>query len=266
MGGNRLQDRVAVVTGASRGTGAAIARAFAGEGAHVVLAARAVDEMEAVADAIRGLGRRAVVVPTDMMDAQAVSDMIETAHDAFGEVDILVNNAGGAGAYVEGGSAGLLDTTLEAWDALFNLNLRSQFVATQAAAHRMKARARGAIINITSVHGLFTEHAYQAYSAAKAALHELTKMWAIELGPYGIRVNSIAPGIIVAGIQGRRLLVSEEARRSREEMVPLGRLGEPSDIVPAALYLASDESSYVSGASLMISGGWRGDKAPVRRQ
>lgn len=265
VNGSKLQDRVALVTGASRGTGAAIAWGFAQEGADLVLAARAANEMEALAQSIREIGRRVIVLPTDIMDARAVTDMVEAAYDAFGRVDILVNNAGGAGAYVEGGTTGLLDTSLDAWDALFSLNVRAQFVATQAVARRMRTSGGGAIINITSVHGLFTEHSYHGYSAAKAALHELTKMWAVELGTYGIRVNSIAPGIIIAGLQGRRLLGSDEARRSREAMVPLGRLGEPSDIVPAAIYFASDDSSYVTGASLLISGGWRGDRAAAPR-
>jgi NAD(P)-dependent dehydrogenase (short-subunit alcohol dehydrogenase family) len=265
MNGKRLKDRVAVVTGASRGTGAAIALAFAEEGAQLVLAARGAEEMEQVARDIRALGREALVVPTDMMDAQAVLAMIDAAVERFGRLDILVNNAGGAGAYVEGGSAGLLDTSLEAWDALFSLNVRSQFVATQAAARHMKSRHSGVVINVTSVHALFPEHRYHGYSAAKAALHELTRMWAVELGTHGIRVNSIAPGIIVAGLQGRRLLDSDEARLSREALIPLGRLGDPGDVAPAAVYLASDEASYVSGATLMISGGWRGDKAPAPR-
>lgn len=261
----KLENRVALVTGASRGTGAAIALAFAEAGADLILAARGVEEMERLAGEIAALGRRALVIPTDMLHADAVRAMVEQGAEHFGRIDILVNNAGGAGAYIEGGSTGLLDISLEAWDALFALNVRSQFVATQATALHMRTMGRGSIINITSVHALFPQPDYHGYCAAKAALHELTRMWAVELGAYGIRVNSIAPGIIVAGLQGRRLLDSEEALRSREAMIPLGRLGVPADIAPAAVYLASDDAAYVSGATLMISGGWRGDKAPAPR-
>lgn len=261
-----LSGKVAVVTGASRGSGAAIARAFADAGADVVLAARSVPELEQVAAEIIAAGRRALAVPTDMQDAAHIQALMDKTVDAFGRLDILVNNAGGAGAYVEGGSAGLLDTSLQAWDGLFNLNLRGPFIAAQAAARIMKAQMSGVIINVTSVHGLFTRPSYHGYSAAKAALHELTAMWAVELGQYGIRVNEIAPGIIAAGRNGGRLLTSTEARTEREKIIPLGRLGMPEDVAAAALFLASDAAAYVSGATITTSGGWRGDMAPAPRQ
>lgn len=260
-----LAGRVAVVTGASRGTGRAIALAFATAGADLVLAARSPDDLEGVAVEVRALGRRAHVAVTDMADAAGIEAMVAGTVGSFGRIDILVNNAGGAGAYVEGGSAGLLDTTTAAWDGLFALNVRGPYIAAREAARAMRASGGGSIINIGSVHGQFTRAAYQGYSASKAALSELTRMWAVELGAHNIRVNEIAPGIIVAGRNGGRLVKSAEARAEREALVPLGRLGVPDDIAAIALFLASDAASYVSGATIVASGGWRGDMAAAPR-
>ena len=261
-----LAGKAALITGASRGTGEAMALAFAKAGADVAIAARSADDLERVAAAVRATGRRVEAIVADMMEAADVEAMVATAARALGRLDILVNNAGGAGAYVEGGSAGLLDTGTEAWDALFALNLRGPVIAAREAARLMRDRGEGgAIINIGSIHGQFTRWSYHGYSAAKAALSELTAMWAVELGRYGIRVNAIAPGIIAAGRNGGRLLTSAEARAEREALVPLGRLGTPEDIARIALFLASDESGYVSGATIAAGGGWRGDMAPAPR-
>lgn len=255
----RLESKVALVTGASRGTGAATARLFAREGASVALAARSEAELEALSDEIRQAGGSADIILVDMQDAISVEAMISRTVQLFGRLDILVNNAGGASAYVEGGSAGLVDTSTEAWDGLFALNLRGPFIAAREAAKIMRDRGGGSIINVGSVHGQFTRWTYQGYSAAKAALSELTAMWAVELGQYGIRVNEIAPGVIAAGLNGGRLLTSPQARRDREMMIPLGRLGTPEDVAAVALFLASDEAAYVSGATIAAAGGWRGD-------
>lgn len=260
-----LDDRTVIVTGGSRGTGRAIALAMAGAGANIVLAARSTVEMGDVADQCRTLGRRAEAIVTDMADAASIEAMVARAKASFGRIDVLVNNAGGAGAYVEGGSAGLLDTSTAAWDGLFALNLRGPFIAAREVARIMRDEGGGAIINIGSVHGQFTRHSYHGYSAAKSALTQLTAMWAVELGVYGIRVNEIAPGIIAAGRNGGRLLVSADARAQREALIPLGRLGTPDDIAAIALFLASDAAAYVSGATIVASGGWRGDMSPAPR-
>jgi len=261
-----LAGKAALVTGASRGTGGAAALALARAGADVALAARSVDDLERVAAQVRAVGVRAEAIVADMQDAQDVEAMVARAASALGGLDILVNNAGGAGAYVEGGSAGLLETETAAWDALFALNLRGPFVAAREAARLMRDQGRGGcIINIGSVHGQFTRWTYHGYSAAKAALSELTAMWAVELGRYGIRVNEIAPGIIAAGRNGGRLLSSPDARAEREALVPLGRLGSPEDVAEIVLFLASDAAAYVSGATIAASGGWRGDMASAPR-
>lgn len=261
-----LQDRVAIVTGASRGSGRAIALAFAEQGADLVLASRSLPEMVAVAAEIEAMGRRALVVPTDMRDADAVAALPDRALAEFGRLDILVNNAGGAGAYIEGGTAGLLDTSFAAWDGIMELNLRGPFVAAQAAGRVMAERGGGVILNVTSANGMFPRASYHAYSAAKTALNTLTTLWAVELGEYGVRVNAIAPGMIEAGLNGARLMNSAEARAEREAMIPLGRLGKPRDIASLAVFLASDQAAYISGAVILASGGWRGDSETLKRR
>ncbi len=261
-----LLDRVAIVTGASRGAGRAIALAFAERGADLVLAARSVAELNEVKSEIEALGRRALVVPTDMRDAGQVAALPDRAFTIFGRLDILVNNAGGAGAYIEGGTTGLLDAPIEAWDGVMDLNLRGPFIAAQASARIMARRGAGVILNVTSANGVFPRSSYQAYSAAKTALNCLTTLWAVELGEYGVRVNAIAPGMIEAGRNGARLLNSPEARAEREAMIPLGRLGKPQDIASLAAFLASDAASYISGAVILASGGWRGDSETLKRR
>ncbi len=263
---NSLTGRVAVVTGASRGTGRAVALALAERGADLVLASRSVPELDSLEREIEALGRRAVVVATDLQDTAQAASLPVRAVEALGRIDILVNNAGGAGAYVEGGSAGLLDTTPAAWDGVMQLNLRGPFLVAQAAAKLMVPRRSGVILNITSIHGLFPRASYHVYSAAKTALNALTAMWAVELGEYGIRVNAIAPGIIEAGRNGARLLTSPEARAEREAMIPLGRLGVPREMAGLAAFLVSDAASYISGAVIPAAGGWRGESEKLVRR
>lgn len=260
-----LSGKAAIITGASRGTGRATAIAYAKAGADLLLAARSAEELEETAQAARAFGRRVDTSLTDMTDPASVEAMVARADALFGRLDILVNNAGGAGAYVEGGALGLLDTSNEAWDGLFALNVRGPFIAAREAARLMKRQGSGSIINVGSVHGHFTRASYHGYSASKAAIRELTMMWAVELGQYGIRVNEIAPGIIAAGLNGGRLLTSDEARTEREKLIPLGRLGVPEEMASVALFLASDDAAYVSGATILASGGWRGDMAPAPR-
>ena len=259
-----LEGKVALVTGASRGSGAATARKLASAGAKVILTARSEEDLRAIVAEIVSSGGLAKPIVADIMDAEVVAEMVGNVRRSFGRLDILVNNAGGAGAYVEGGSAGLLDTSTSAWDQLFALNLRGPFILAREAARIMRAQGEGgSIINVGSVHGQFTRWSYQGYSAAKVALSELTRMWAVELGQYGIRVNEVAPGIIVAGRNGGRLVNSAVARAEREALVPLGRLGVPEDVASVILFLVSDAAAYVSGATILASGGWRGDMTPA---
>lgn len=249
-----LAGKVAVVTGASRGIGRAIALAFADHGADLVLTSRSTGELEEVAAAARASGRRAVVQPADLYDLDQVRAVVDTAVREFDGLDILVNNGGGAGAYIEGGSEGLLNTPPGALEKLFRLNVFAHFAMTQAAAPVMQRRGGGSIINTTSIVGTVSPAPrLQAYGATKAALESLTKSWAVELGPAKIRVNCFQPGGIVTGNMAR-LIDTPEKRAEREKLIPIGRLGEPADAAALAVYLASDEASWVSGATIMLSG------------
>lgn len=251
-----LAGKVAVVTGASRGIGRGIALAYAEHGADLVLASRSVGDLEKLRAEIEKLGRSAVVVETDMLDLSQAPKPVEVALAEFGKLDVLVNNAGGAGAYIEGGSEELLDTPVEAVSRLMQLNVIAPAAITKAAAVAMKARGSGSIINITSLVAHVPRGHLHAYSAAKAAMEAFTVAWSESLGPYGIRVNAIAPGGVMSGNLAR-LVDTDEKKAALTAKIPIGRIGVPEDAAACAVFLASDEASWVSGASLLLSGGRR---------
>lgn len=251
-----LDGKIAIVTGASRGMGQAIATCYADHGADLVLTGRDVERLEEVAADVRRRGRRAICAPCDLLDPAQAGLPVERAAAEFGRVDILVNNAGGAGIYVEGGTATLFDTSLETVEGLFRLNVYSPFVIAQAAARLMKAQGGGCIINVTSVSAFSPSPEVHAYAAAKAALHTFSVAWSKDLAAYNIRVNEIVPGAVETHNLSKRL-ATPEGRAIMASGNPLGRLGQPEDIAAAALYLASDEASWVTGAALNVSGGAR---------
>ena len=248
-----LAGKVAVVTGASRGIGRAVAVAFADHGADLVLASRTLADLEATAAAVRRAGRRAVVSQVDMLDPLAPAGVVTAAVEAFGGLDILVNNAGGAGAVIGGGSTGLADTTDLALEQLFQLNVFAPFAIARAAVPVMSARGGGSIINVSSIAGITPAPRLQAYGATKAAIESLTHSWAVELGPLGIRVNCFQPGGIATANMAH-VIDTPEKRAVREKLIPLDRLGEPDDAAALAVYLASGEAGWVSGASVLLSG------------
>lgn len=244
----------AVVTGAGRGIGRAIALAFARQGAEVALAARSVDELEQVAGEVRALGRSAWVLPTDIGDLDQSQTLIERAVAEMGAIHVLVNNAGG-GSNVPGGVGPLEGATPAGFDSVFNLNVRSPFFASLRAAERMIAQGTGgAILNIVSIDGLFPAPTEGLYGAAKAALINLTATMAVEYGRHQIRVNAIAPGLVDTALV-RRALATDEQRQDRSSFYPLGRVGQPEDIASAAVYLCSDEAGWTSGETLLVAGG-----------
>ena len=249
-----FEGKKALVTGGGRGIGRAIALAFARQGADVALAARSRDELEAVAGEIRSLGRRAPVHTVDLAKTEAAVSMVNNAASELGSLDILVNNAGGI-TDAPGSVGPLSEATLEAFDAMYALNVRTPLFAAVAACRVMARQSGGgAILNIVSIDALFPAPTEGIYGLAKAAVVNLTKVLAYEAGKDRIRVNAIAPGVIDTRLT-EPWLRTEDQRADRASFYPLNRLGVPDDIAGAAVYLCSDEASWVSGNVLYVTGG-----------
>jgi len=245
-----LEGKVAIVTGAGRGIGKAIALGLADAGADVVVAARTAKDIEATADEIAARGRKALAVPTDVRLNEQVTNLMEKTVAEFERIDILVNNAGGT--FV----APTMELSEGGWDAVIRENVKSVFLCSKAAAKVMIEQKKGNIISIASIAGLRAYLDNIAYGTAKAGIINLTKTLSVDLAPYNIRVNAIAPGYIVTpGILQFQKDMPTERMQRRLTLTPLGRLGQPEDIVGGVIYLASDASSYVTGQTLVIDGG-----------
>ena len=244
-----LEGKTALVTGASRGIGRAIALGFARAGADVAVAARGEADLETLAKEIDSIGRRALVVPTDVTDRAQIEAMVGRAVDSLGGLQILVNNAGGTRF-----KAPLLALRPEGWDKVLNLNLDSAFHATQLAARHMVDAGRGSIIQMSSVAGERGAELLSMYSAAKGGVRLFSQAVAKELAASGVRVNVIAPGWVATDLNAN-LREDEESDRFITSTIPMGRWGEADEIVGAAIYLASDASSFVTGATIVIDGG-----------
>lgn len=244
-----LSGRVAIITGASRGIGRAIALRYAQAGAKVVVASRKLEGVEAVAAEIRGGGGEALAVAAHVGEEQAVEALVDRAVKTFGGVDIAVNNAATNPHF-----GAMLDATTSQWDKILEVNLRGAFLLIQRVAPHMKARGAGKIINMASVAGLRPSPAMGIYSVSKAGLIMLTQVMARELGSYNIQVNALAPGVIKTRLSSALWQTPEIADRVVDS-TPLGRLGEPQDIVGAALFLASSQSDYITGVTLLVDGG-----------
>jgi NAD(P)-dependent dehydrogenase (short-subunit alcohol dehydrogenase family) len=243
-----LTGKTVVVTGGGRGIGRGIVRAVARAGAQVLVAGRAQGPLdEAVAEA-RGLGARARAVPTDVTDPDQVAALVGVALEEGGRLDCWVNNAGSASPSDVGP---LLDIDERQFDAVVDLNLKWSFFAAQAAARAMVGG--GSIINISSRSGSKPAPMTGHYGAAKAGIESLTGTMAVEWGHLGIRVNAIAPGVVVTESSEERMTPSR--RRRQVETVPLQRLGTPDDVGPLCVYFASDESSWVTGSVVQVTGG-----------
>ncbi len=247
-----LTDRVALVTGASRGIGAATADLLASRGAFVVASARTIPDIEAVASKIREKGGKALAIPCDLMNPDQVGGMIDRISAECGRIDILVNNAG-----MGTPSMPVEEITPEEWDHAVALNLRSSFLCVRAAAPVMKRQRYGHIVNVSSFAGRnYSPFRGAAYAAAKAGLLGFTRQMAAELGPYGICVNAVAPYLVLT-LRARAMWESftEEKRQAILSAIPLRRLARVEEVASAIAFLASDDASFVTGVCLDVNGG-----------
>jgi NAD(P)-dependent dehydrogenase (short-subunit alcohol dehydrogenase family) len=247
----RLDGHVAVVTGGGRGIGRAIALGLAEAGADVVLAARRTDEINAVAEEVKALGRRGLGVTTDMMDMDAIENLAEETVKQMGKLSIWVNNAGGADDRT---MRTLVDLPEYQWDFQAGLNLKAVWAGSVAAAKRMEEGS--SIINISSIEAFNPSPTNGPYAAAKAGVHSLTKTLAKELAPK-IRVNAIAPGPVPTEVflEATGLTLEMMPAVAKQMNIPMGRMGTEEDMAPAAIYLASEASAWITGQVLTISGG-----------
>lgn len=237
-------DRVVLVTGASQGIGAACARRFAREGAHVVLADVDADKGQALAADLGGRFVRA-----DVGDATEVGALVQEAMLAHGRIDVLVNNAGIFRA------AEFLDITEADWDAVLRVNLKGSFLVGQAVAREMVKAGRGSIVNMSSVNGTLAIPTIASYNASKGAINQLTRVMALALAGKGVRVNAVAPGTIATELAAKAVLTSEDARARILSRTPMKRLGEPDEVADVVAWLASDAASYVTGEIVVVDGG-----------
>jgi len=245
-----LTDHVAVVTGAGRGIGAATAVALAEAGADVVISSRHADQLELVAKAVRAAGRRALVVPADLSDTDAVAALARSAYDEFGRLDTIVNNLGGTIPNA------LLDTDVDYLEEAFRFNVSTAHALTRAAVPLMLEShpdQQKSVVNISSVMGRVAGRGYLAYGTAKAALAHWTRLAATDLAPR-IRVNAVAVGSVMTSALEYVATVPEMLDQM-ESSTPLGRVGEPEDVAAAVLFLASRAGQYVTGKVIEVDGG-----------
>ena len=244
-----LDGKVALVTGGSRGIGRAAALGFAEAGADVAVASRKLSDLENVAEEIRGLGRKSLAVAAHIGRMEDINNLVTRVKEEFGRIDILVNNAG---------SNPVMDSALDiedrAWDTIMNLNLKGLFFLSQAVARVMREHGGGKIINVTSIEGI-TPTILPVYSISKAGIIMATKVMAKEWAQYDIRVNAIAPGLTRTRFS-EPLWSNKEILQASMSRTAMARIAEPEEMVGAALYLASDLASYVTGQVVAIDGGY----------
>ncbi|HMG40389.1 MAG TPA: SDR family NAD(P)-dependent oxidoreductase [Acidimicrobiales bacterium] len=243
-----FEGKVALVTGASRGIGASVARAFAGAGADVVLAARDQEALDALAAELRESGVAALAVPTDVGDADAVARLVDRTVDAFGRLDFACNNAAGGGHP----PTPLADVSVEAFDSAYAVSLRGVFLGLKYEIPAMLASGGGAIVNMSSTAGLQAVGGLAAYATAKHGLEGLTRVAALDYAEQGIRVNAVAPGPILTDNLAR---AGAEAQQRTAAAVPVRRVGQPDEVADAVVWLCSDASAFVTGTTLVVDGG-----------
>lgn len=243
----KFKDRVVIVTGGARGVGRAIALAFVGEGARVALVDVDRIELESLARAITKDKGRVIAAPCDITKSSEVLEMVNRVHKTLGRIDILINNAGII-------RRGTIETvTEEDWDRVLAVNLKGTFLCAKAVVPIMKQQGYGRIVNISSIAGKMGDiTSAPGYGSSKAGMDALTKTLARQLAPHGITVNAVSPHAIATDMSAQW---SEERRREIIASIPLGRLGRPEDVAAAALFLASDDASFITGEILDVNGG-----------
>ena len=241
-----LENKIAMVTGAARGIGQAIARQLAEDGADLALCDVKSEWLEETAAIVRSMGRRAEAYAMNVAVAAEVGAVVAQAAGDFGRIDVLVNNAGITRDNL------LVRMSEEDWDAVIDVNLKGAFLATKAVAKYMMKQRSGSIVNIASVVGIMGNAGQANYTASKAGLIALTKTTAKELGSRNVRVNAVAPGYIRTAMTDK---LTDQIKEAMMRLVPLGRLGEPEDVAKAVAFLAGDNSAYVNGQTLTVCGG-----------
>ena len=242
----RLTDKVAIITGSAQGIGLATALRFAAEVARVVVSDIGQQRVDQAVAAIVAQGGQAIGAVVDVTDRMAIDAMVAKVKATWGRIDVLINNAGITK------DARLAKMSSAQFDAVIAVNLKGVFECTQAVAETMTAQGSGSIVNASSVVGLYGNFGQTNYAATKAGVIGFTKTWARELGPKGVRVNAVCPGFVLTPILDT---VPDAVKQKMIEKVPLGRLGRPEEIAAVYAFLASDDSSYLNGAVLEVSGG-----------
>ncbi|MGB9629527.1 MAG: SDR family NAD(P)-dependent oxidoreductase [Thermodesulfobacteriota bacterium] len=248
----KFQGKVTLITGSTRGLGKAFAVGFAKEGASVIVNGRNFDKAWEVSKEIENLGVKSIAISADVSSSQEVARMVEEAIQSFGRIDILINNAGVNPFILEAEKI-----KEEGWDQVLDINLKGVFLCCQAVGRKMIEQGGGKIINISSTAGLLGEQGFLPYCVSKAGVMMLTRVLAYEWSRYHIFVNAIAPGVVGGGMNAP-VLKNEILFSALKEQVPLKRLATPEEIVKVAIFLASEDSSYINGATLIADGGMTG--------
>jgi len=244
-----LEGKIALITGASRGIGKAVALAFADAGAHVAIASRKLEDLEKVAGEIEAMGRKALCVPTHTRKIDDLKNLVDKAMEVYDRIDILVNNAA-----ANPGMGPIVDTDEKVYDHIMETNLKGYFMLSKLVGKIMRDQKEGVIVNISSAGGLSPAEGLGPYCISKAGINMLTKAMALEMGPYNVRVNAIAPRIVKTKFS-EALWTNEELMKREYQFTPLKCVATPEEIAQTALYLASSATNYMTGHVLVMNGG-----------